>query len=379
MPIDPKKGSEFPEIDTIADDDFVFGVNVSAATPALKNVRISFTKAVAWITSKFAAPSQAEAEEGTATTARLWTAQRVAQAIEALGSDVSLPDIVSQAEAEAGAETTARLWTAQRVAQAIEALAGAGVTLPDIISQAEAEAGVSTAARLWTAQRVAQAIEALASAGVSLPDIISQAEAEAGTATTARLWTAERVAQAIAALAEGGGAAFPVDDTTILVKDPVDATKQIRLDAGNLSPDTTVVLQSPGFSTVVGLMILERSVSGSPLASYTFDGFVATRPGRLMGVGIIFLPSYPPGTYPLVMSILKNEATSVVSGLTFYFETTGGRRFNRTNMEVPFAQGDMFQARIDGAGDIDVGGSGPSGTAQSGTIVVQYEIIYDPS
>ena len=247
---------------------------------------------------------QAEAEAGTATTARTWTAQRVGQAIAALAgsgsgdllaannlsdvanastsltnlgglaaannlSDVAnaatalsnlsgldATNIVSQAEAEAGIATTARVWTAERVNQAIQSLAPggggnllaannlsdvanaatalsnlSGLDATNIVPQAEAEAGTATTARTWTAQRVGQAIAALAGSGsgdllaannlsdvanaatslsnlggLAASDIVSQAEAEAGTATTARVWTAQRVNQAIQALAPAGGA-----------------------------------------------------------------------------------------------------------------------------------------------------------------------------
>ena len=48
------------------------------------------------------------------------------------GAEVN-PDVVSQAEAEAGTATTERIWTAQRVAQAIAALASNGWTTADDI------------------------------------------------------------------------------------------------------------------------------------------------------------------------------------------------------------------------------------------------------
>ena len=41
------------------------------------------------------------------------------------------PDVVSQVEAEAGIATTERIWTAQRVKQAIDALAGGGAGVDD--------------------------------------------------------------------------------------------------------------------------------------------------------------------------------------------------------------------------------------------------------
>ena len=87
-----------------------------------------------------APPSQVEAEGGTSTTPRLWTAERVKNSIDALGgggggwdpvshnaddhSGVTAIQPPSQAVAEAGVETTSRLWTAERVAQAIAAQSG---------------------------------------------------------------------------------------------------------------------------------------------------------------------------------------------------------------------------------------------------------------
>jgi len=87
-----------------------------------------------------APPSLAEAQAGTATTSRLWTAERVKDAIIALGSGAEVYDQAahnaddhtgatliappSQPEAEGGVAATARLWTSLRVAQAIAAQTG---------------------------------------------------------------------------------------------------------------------------------------------------------------------------------------------------------------------------------------------------------------
>ncbi len=75
-----------------------------------------------------------------------------------------LPVTVSQAEAEAGSLTEARLWTPERVGQAIAALES-GEPNPVIATQTEAEAGTLTEPRLWTPERVKQAIAALANGG----------------------------------------------------------------------------------------------------------------------------------------------------------------------------------------------------------------------
>ena len=43
----------------------------------------------------------------------------------------------------------------------------------------------------------------------------------------------------------GGGSSLPVVDTTSIVEDPVDATKEMRIDVGNVSTATTRVLEMP--------------------------------------------------------------------------------------------------------------------------------------
>jgi hypothetical protein len=66
-------------------------------------------------------------------------------------------ETVSQAEAEAGTSTTIRNWSALRVKQAIDALKA----FPNVVLQTEAEAGTSAIIKSWTPERVKQAILAL--------------------------------------------------------------------------------------------------------------------------------------------------------------------------------------------------------------------------
>ena len=184
MANDPIKISEMGQIPVLAAGDLVPVVDVSASTPAAENKYLLLSQLLTWLESGLTIPtvpeliSQAEAEAGTATTTRLWTAQRVAQAIAELAPDpVALPEVISQAEAEAGTSTTERLWTAQRVAQAIAELetTGGGVTLPADVTQAEAEAGTETTARTWSPLRVAQAIAELAPDGGGSSDATNPA------------------------------------------------------------------------------------------------------------------------------------------------------------------------------------------------------------
>ena len=133
-------------------------------------------------------------------------------------------NVVSQVEAETGTSTTPRRWTAQRVAQAIAALAsgsssvtsvnskiGAVVINPDDLDDSATTNKFTTQTEInklsgiennATADQTAGEIETAYNTQVS---VVSQAEAEAGSATTVRRWTAQRVAQAIAAQGGGGG------------------------------------------------------------------------------------------------------------------------------------------------------------------------------
>ena len=173
-----------------------------------------------------ALPTQAQAEAGTETTARLWSSQRVRQAIDAVVSGLTIggdiPATATQAEAEAGTSANIRSWTPQRVRQASDS----AIANQAIVTQAVAEAGADTARAAWTSQRVRQAINAVVNAlspvglgaaplththhadhiengtiaAARLPALPTQAQAEAGTETTARLWSSERVRQAINAV-----------------------------------------------------------------------------------------------------------------------------------------------------------------------------------
>ncbi len=94
----------------------------------------------------------------------------------ASGAEVN-PAPVSQAEAEAGTATTERIFTAERVKQAILALE-TGEINPTVVSQVDAEAGTATDERIWTAQRVAQAIAALESGGSAFSGALAKLDAD---------------------------------------------------------------------------------------------------------------------------------------------------------------------------------------------------------
>ena len=56
------------------------------------------------------------------------------------------------------------------------------------------------------------------------------------------------------------GAAPPIDDTTALVKDPVDPTKLVRIDAGNVATGTTRVITMPDVDVDLGSLVTRVNV-----------------------------------------------------------------------------------------------------------------------
>lgn len=125
---------------------------------------------------------------------------------------------ISQAEAEAGTSTSRRAFTAQRVFQAAAAWwAGYASAVGQAVATAASQAAGRTALGLGSASTAATSDFATAAQGAKADtaiqpgnaaltdsrewsaDTISQAEAEAGTATTRRAFTALRVFQAVAA------------------------------------------------------------------------------------------------------------------------------------------------------------------------------------
>ena len=146
-----------------------------------------------------------------------------------LGGQADL-DVPSQAEAEAGTSTSERVWTAERINQSIQALStGGGATnlngLTDVTVSTPADTQVLTYnGSTWVnaaptggggsgdlistnnLSDVTSASTSLANLGGQADlDVPSQAEAEAGTSTSERVWTAERINQSIQALAPAGG------------------------------------------------------------------------------------------------------------------------------------------------------------------------------
>lgn len=102
------------------------------ATTAALVARINGATRTLWDDGNLATVAQAEAEAGTATTPRAWTAQRVAQAIAALGSAI---DTVQENIAAAGTTSATATAITARQAEVTSSTVGSaeGVRLPTII------------------------------------------------------------------------------------------------------------------------------------------------------------------------------------------------------------------------------------------------------
>jgi hypothetical protein len=66
-----------------------------------------------------------------------------------------------------------------------------------------------------------------------------------------------------------GGTTLPVVDTVSLVKDPVDTTKQVRLDAGNVATATTRVIFMPNSDVNLGLVLTALQSVDSVIVTYS--------------------------------------------------------------------------------------------------------------
>ena len=156
----------------------------------------------------------------------------------------TIPSTATQAEAEAGSVTSTRMWTPERVKQAIAALAPSATVTGATITVAASAPGSPSEGDFWwdstnsllkvyissswtdvgggTTMTGAEIITAINGASTTIndariastiardselpaiPATVTQAEAEAGTVTSTRMWTPQRVSQAIAALASSG-------------------------------------------------------------------------------------------------------------------------------------------------------------------------------
>lgn len=75
----------------------------------------------------------------------------------------------------------------------------------------------------------------------------------------------------VGVMADGvGGVSLPVADTSALVRDPVDSTKQVRIDAGAVPTETTAAIQAPpGDCRIREMIPFEITGDGDPISTGT--------------------------------------------------------------------------------------------------------------
>ena len=215
-------GAEVNDPTTVLDADI--GVTVQGYTAVLAGTTASFTTAdetkLDGIDSGAevnpAPISQAEAEAGVATTERIFTAQRVAQAIATLSPPMSNADVKTAYEANAD---TNEFSDAEQTK-----LAGIadGAQVNDLTTLLDADIGVTVQAQSAVLDATTASflladetkLDGISAGAEVNPAVVSQVDAEAGTSTAERTWTAQRVSQAIAALA-AGSETFSVNSYTM--------------------------------------------------------------------------------------------------------------------------------------------------------------------
>jgi hypothetical protein len=162
----------------------------------------------------------------------------------------------------------------------------------------------------------------------------------------------------------GGGASFPVNDTTALVQDPSVTSKQVRLDAGDVSASTTASLQAQDGNARAGVVNFERELFGTSTLSTGTNAFflVCRRPmtitdmdGELNGTGGASDPKFR----------IRKNGSLVGTELTLNLVETGtstNERYGTQSQDVEFAAGDTIEIQCTGDGD-DTSGGGSEAVA----------------
>ncbi|MCR9263298.1 MAG: hypothetical protein NXH86_04030 [Flavobacteriaceae bacterium] len=123
----------------------------------------------------------------------------------------------------------------------------------------------ATSSNIPSSESVKAYVDTEISGSVSVPDDTGSSDGDVLTTDGAGTYTWETPS--------GGGSSLPVDDTTSLVQDPSDNTKQVRLDAENVGTGTTAVLSVSGDNQVQSNLSIKGDGSGtSVFALYASDG-----------------------------------------------------------------------------------------------------------
>jgi len=189
------------------------------------------------------------------------------------------------------------------------------------------------------------------------PDTIRPDDYDA--ATNARVWKLRN--------SSAGGASLPVDDTTSIARDPVDNTKQSRLDVGLVSTGTVRALQVPDGDAKAGLVVMERELvaSGASASAPSYHDFgVIGTPFTAVSLEIYVKTQ---ATSPVEARMRKNQV--LVGNTAIANQTTNGADYDEygtVDPSVSFAAGDEMQVAI-----TDDGTAGSGSTVAAGPIVAR--------
>ena len=165
----------------------------------------------------------------------------------------------------------------------------------------------------------------------------------------------------------GGGASLPVDDTTSIARDPVDNTKQSRLDVGLVSTGTVRALQVPDGDARAGLVVMERELvaSGVSASAPSYHDFgVIGMPFTAVSLEIYVKTQ---AESPVEARMRKNQV--LVGNTAIANQTTNGADYDEygtVDPSVSFAAGDEMQVAI-----TDDGTAGSGSTVAAGPIVAR--------
>ena len=166
-------------------------------------------------------------------------------------------------------------------------------------------------------------------------------------------------------LGGGGGSSLPVNDTTAIAQDPVDNTKKIRLDAGNVATSTTRVIQAPnGDSLIWAAFTWELHPPTSNVNTSTvfkLPWSLAPFNARFFGAGTALQ-----GTGEDISTILKQNGGSVETiGTGDWSACLGGgtEEYARNSITQLYSTGDLLTV------EVDSDGSGSAGSAGQGLTI----------
>lgn len=171
----------------------------------------------------------------------------------------------------------------------------------------------------------------------------------------------------------GGGSSLPVDDTTSIARDPVDNTKQARIDVGQVTTGNTRALQVPDGDAKAGLVVMERELVAAAVSasapSYHDFGVIG------MPFTAVALEIYVKTQAESPVEARMRKKSVLVGNTAIANQTTNGTDYDEygtVDPSVSFAAGDEMQVAI-----TDDGTAGSGSTVAAGPIVARLIGYFD--